>query len=64
MATTSDLKNGIIINFNNDLHSVVSVEHRTPGNLRAFFRSNFEISRTERQLKTVSGQRGDSNRKT
>lgn len=37
MATTSDLKSGIIINFNNDLHSVVSVEHRTPGNLRAFY---------------------------
>lgn len=37
MATTSDLKNGVIIKFNNDLHSVVSVEHRTPGNLRAFY---------------------------
>jgi elongation factor P len=37
MATTSDLKTGLIINFNNDLHSVVSVEHRTPGNLRAFY---------------------------
>jgi len=37
MATTSDLKNGVIINYNNDLHSVVSVEHRTPGNLRAFY---------------------------
>jgi len=37
MATTSDLRNGLIINFNNDLHSVVSVEHRTPGNLRAFY---------------------------
>ncbi|MDQ3022521.1 MAG: elongation factor P [Bacteroidota bacterium] len=37
MATTSDLKSGVIINFNNDLHSVVSVEHRTPGNLRAFY---------------------------
>lgn len=37
MATTSDLKSGVIINYNNDLHSVVSVEHRTPGNLRAFF---------------------------
>ncbi|MBK6538235.1 MAG: hypothetical protein IPG09_10840 [Ignavibacteria bacterium] len=36
MASTSELKNGTIINFNNDLHSVVSVEHRTPGNLRAF----------------------------
>ena len=37
MATTSDLRTGLIINFNNDLHSVVSVEHRTPGNLRAFY---------------------------
>lgn len=37
MATTSDLKNGMIINFNNDLHLVMSVEHRTPGNLRAFY---------------------------
>lgn len=37
MATTSDLKNGVIINYNNDLHSVISVEHRTPGNLRAFY---------------------------
>lgn len=37
MATTSDLKNGVIINYNNDLYSVVSVEHRTPGNLRAFY---------------------------
>ena len=37
MATTSDLKSGVIINFNNDLHSIVSVEHRTPGNLRAFY---------------------------
>jgi len=37
MATTSDLKSGVIINYNNDLHSIVSVEHRTPGNLRAFY---------------------------
>lgn len=37
MATTSDLKNGVIINYNNDLHSIVNVEHRTPGNLRAFY---------------------------
>lgn len=37
MASTSDLKNGVIINYNNELHSVMNVEHRTPGNLRAFF---------------------------
>ncbi len=37
MASTTDLKSGVIINFNNDLYSVVAVEHRTPGNLRAFY---------------------------
>ncbi|HRE42178.1 MAG TPA: elongation factor P [Ignavibacteria bacterium] len=37
MANTSDLKNGTVIKFNGDLHSVMSVEHRTPGNLRAFY---------------------------
>jgi len=37
MATTSDLKNGIVIKFNGELHSVMTVEHRTPGNLRAFY---------------------------
>ncbi|CAN5583935.1 elongation factor P [soil metagenome] len=37
MATTTDLKNGLVIMFNNELHSVMSVEHRTPGNLRAFY---------------------------
>lgn len=37
MASTSDLKTGVIINYNKELHSIVSVEHRTPGNLRAFY---------------------------
>lgn len=37
MATTSDLKVGIFIRFNNDLFAVEEVQHRTPGNLRAFF---------------------------
>jgi len=37
MSTTSDLKTGIVIKFNGELHSVMSVEHRTPGNLRAFY---------------------------
>ena len=37
MGTTSDLKPGVIINFNNELYTVLSVEHRTPGNLRAFY---------------------------
>lgn len=37
MPTTSDLKTGIVIKFNGELHEVLSVEHRTPGNLRAFY---------------------------
>lgn len=37
MATTSDLKVGLIINFRNELCNVMTVEHRTPGNLRAFY---------------------------
>ena len=37
METTSALKTGTVINFNNELHTVLSVEHRTPGNLRAFY---------------------------
>ena len=37
MASTSDLKNGIVIKYNGELHTIVSAEHRTPGNLRAFY---------------------------
>jgi elongation factor P len=37
MGTTSDLRNGLIIKYNNELHVIVQYEHRTPGNLRAFF---------------------------
>ena len=37
MATTSDLRVGTIIKYNNELHTVLSSEHRTPGNLRAFY---------------------------
>jgi len=37
MATTSDLRVGLVIKFNNELHTVLTVEHRTPGNLRAFY---------------------------
>jgi len=37
MATTSDLRNGLVIKYNNELHVIVHWEHRTPGNLRAFY---------------------------
>ncbi|PYV99766.1 MAG: elongation factor P [Acidobacteria bacterium] len=37
---------GMIIKHNNDLHSVFSVEHRTPGNLRAFIQAKLRNLRT------------------
>lgn len=37
MATTSELRSGLVIKYNNELHVVVKSEHRTPGNLRAFY---------------------------
>jgi elongation factor P len=37
MANTSDLSRGAFIRHNNELAVVLEYEHRTPGNLRAFF---------------------------
>jgi len=36
MATTTDLSNGIVIRFNDELYRVVEWEHVAPGNWRAF----------------------------
>ena len=37
MATTADLSRGQFLRYNNDLVQVIEYEHRTPGNLRAFY---------------------------
>ena len=37
MATTADLSRGQFLKYNNELVQVVEYEHRTPGNLRAFY---------------------------
>src|SRR5438046_10516250 len=42
----TQLRPGMIIKYNNDLHSVFSVEHRTPGNLRAFIQAKLRNLRT------------------
>jgi elongation factor P len=42
----TQLRPGMIIKHNNDLHSVFSVEHRTPGNLRAFIQAKLRNVRT------------------
>src|SRR5579885_1436808 len=36
MITSTQLRPGMVIKFNNDLFSVFKMEHRTPGNLRGF----------------------------
>jgi len=38
----TQMRPGMIIKHNNDLHSVFSVEHRTPGNLRAFIQAKMK----------------------
>lgn len=42
----TQLRPGMIIKHNNDLHAVFSVEHRTPGNLRAFIQAKLRNIRT------------------
>lgn len=42
----TQLRPGMVIKHNNDLHSVSSVEHRTPGNLRAFIQAKLRNLRS------------------
>ena len=44
--TATQMRPGMIIKHNNDLHLVFSVEHRTPGNLRAFIQAKLRNVRT------------------
>jgi elongation factor P len=46
MPAANDLRGGNVIKFNNELHSVFSVTHRTPGNLRAFVQAKLRSLRT------------------
>jgi elongation factor P len=50
MPTTSDLKPGIFIKFNNELCQVLESEHRTPGNLRAFYQVKLRVVRSGKLL--------------
>lgn len=46
MGNTSDLSKGVFIRFNNELVVVTEVEHRTPGNLRAFYQAKMRNVKT------------------
>jgi len=39
MATTQDVSNGNFIRFNGELCQIIEWQHRTPGNLRAFYQA-------------------------
>ena len=46
MATANDLRRGQAINYNGDIAVVLDVQHRTPGNLRAFVQASIRRIRT------------------
>jgi elongation factor P len=50
MATTSDLTNGCVIRYNNELYKVVEWQHVSPGNWRAFVRVKLKSMRTGRVI--------------
>jgi elongation factor P len=50
MATTSDVSVGTVLRFNNELCVVTEWQHRTPGNLRAFYQGKMRSLRNGKNL--------------
>ena len=50
MATTADFKNGLVIEFNNDLYMIVEFQHVKPGKGGAFVRTKLKSLTTGRVL--------------
>jgi elongation factor P len=46
MISATQLRPGMVIKYNNELYSVFSVNHRTPGNLRGFVQAKMRSLRT------------------
>lgn len=46
MITSTQLRPGMVIKFNNDLYSIFKTEHRTPGNLRGFVQAKMRNLRS------------------
>lgn len=46
MIQATQLRPGMVVKFNNELHSVFSMTHRTPGNLRGFVQAKMRNLRT------------------
>lgn len=50
MASTSDFKNGLVIEFNNDLYTIVSFQHVKPGKGPAFVRTKLKSLKNGRVI--------------
>src|SRR5918911_1393280 len=46
MLASTQLRPGMVVKFNNDLYSIFSVNHRTPGNLRGFVQAKMRSLRS------------------
>ena len=46
MIAATQLRPGMVVKFNNELHSVFSMVHRTPGNLRGFVQAKMRNLRS------------------
>ena len=50
MATTADIKNGLVIEFNHDLFSIVEFQHVKPGKGPSFVRTKLKSLSTGRVI--------------
>ena len=50
MATTADLRNGLVLNYNNDLFQVTEFQHVKPGKGAAFVRTKLKSLTTGRVI--------------
>ena len=50
MASTADFKNGLVIEYNNDLYAITEFQHVKPGKGPAFVRTKLKSMRTGKVL--------------
>lgn len=50
MATTADFRNGLVLNYNNDLYTIVEFQHVKPGKGPAFVRTKLKNIKTGKVL--------------
>jgi elongation factor P len=53
MATTQDFKNGLVIEYNNDLYTIVQFQHVKPGKGPAFVRTKLKNIKTGRVIENT-----------